>query len=166
MAICPKCSRYIDGDKSCICPPTNLQDAQADTPTPIYQHASIGSHTPTDFGPYDDEPFETSMNAYNWYLRACYWKQKASRNEGTQATMDFEQKSGIGPNGDIILSDIDLAIVKSHLKTWQGGALGGTINAVKHVRNVVNCGLKEAKDYIDNLNFAQKTANFPTGYGF
>jgi hypothetical protein len=158
MAICDLCLKDGDGDDPCTCPPRSWPgikqqaDAQADTPTPIYQRASIGSHTPTDFGPYDDEPFETSMNAYNWYLHACYWKQKASRNEGTQATMRFEQKkSGIGPDGTIILSDKDLAIVKSHIKTFLNGGYGKT-NAIKHVRNVVNCGLKEAIDYVNDLD--------------
>ena len=50
----------------------------------------IHSHTPTEWGKYDEgEPLPFDSNAYGWYLRATYWKQKFHRNEGLQLAIDF-----------------------------------------------------------------------------
>ena len=52
------------------------------------ERRSIPSHTDTEFGRYDAEPFPTEGNAYYWYTRACYWKRTANRNEGVHAIKD------------------------------------------------------------------------------
>ena len=120
---------------------------------PIDVRVSIGSHTDTEFGRYDAEPFEVEGNAYYWYKRAVYWKREANRKEGVQSTMEFQEKSHMTPTGVITLSSIDLAIVKGYLapKSYANGQTTLKISAIKHVRTVTNCGLKEAKDYVETL---------------
>jgi hypothetical protein len=107
--------------------------------TPINERRSISSHTPTEHGVYDDEPFPTEGLAYYWYQRAVYWKREAHRSEGTQQTMNFEEKhvSGMSVN--------DVKIVRDAIKAQLH------INAIKHVRTVTNLGLKEAKDICDQM---------------
>jgi hypothetical protein len=105
----------------------------------------IGSHTDTEFGRYDAEPFPVEGNAYFWYQRAVYWKREANRKDGVQATMEFKEKSVMHDDGQIVLSHYDLEIVKNHI------ANGNKINAIKHVREVTMAGLKESKDYCDVL---------------
>jgi hypothetical protein len=108
----------------------------------------IGSHTPTDFGKYDTEPFPVEGNAYYWYQRAVYWKREAHRKEGVQQTMEFQEKSyaeSIAGVTKITLSPYDLEVVKNHIKG------GNKIAAIKHVREVTMAGLKEAKYYCDAL---------------
>ena len=109
----------------------------------------IGSHTPTEFGIYDAEPFPVKHNAYGWYIRAVYWKREANRKEGVQHTMEFTDKSE-QKNGKITLSATDLAIVQGYLKP-SGEYYSHKIDAIKHVRTVTMCGLKEAKDYVETL---------------
>jgi hypothetical protein len=57
---------------------------------PINERWSISSHTRTEHGVYDDEPFPIEGTAYYWYLRAVYWKREVHRNEGVQKVMSFE----------------------------------------------------------------------------
>jgi hypothetical protein len=114
----------------------------------IDQAVSVNSHTPTDFGKYDEEPFPVEGNAYYWYLRATYWKRQANRNEGVQATMDFQEKSVAvyeGGFAKITLSQKDLSVVKEFIKAGQ------ISDAIKKVRDVTTAGLKESKDYVDSL---------------
>ena len=123
----------------------------------IDEKPMIGSHTMTEFGIYDAEPFPVEGNAYYWYIRAVYWKRESGRKEGVQSTIDFEQKScpdhaystytyGEG----VSLSPLDMGIVKNYLNL-NGPGFGNKINAIKHVRTVTGCGLKEAKDFVDAL---------------
>ena len=105
----------------------------------------------TEHGVYDDEPFETCGNAYWWYQRAVYWKRAAHRMEGQQQTMNFEEKSKT-VNSVIQLSAHDLIIVKGFLVQTLGSTFGNKIAAIRYVREVAGCGLKEAKDYVDNLS--------------
>jgi hypothetical protein len=74
---------------------------------PINERRSIGSHTKTEHGVYDDEPFETCGLAYYWYQRAVYWKREAHRSEGSQQTMSFEEKHSSG------MTVADLKVVKA-----------------------------------------------------
>lgn len=123
-------------------------------PEPIDVRPIIDSHTDTEFGRYDVEPFAVEGNAYYWYMRAVYWKREANRKEGVQSTMEFQEKSHMTPTGVITLSSIDLAIVKGYLAPKlhaNGQSLALKISAIKHVRTVTNCGLKEAKDYVETL---------------
>lgn len=112
---------------------------------PIDLRASIDSHTDTDFGKYDVEPYPVSGNAYYWYQRAVYWKREANRKEGIQQTMEFKEKSVQHPNGSIVLSPSHSQVVKYYILS------GFQINAIKAVRDFTMCGLKEAKDYCDIL---------------
>lgn len=127
----------------------------------IDQAVSVNSHTPTDFGKYDEEPFPVEGNAYYWYLRATYWKRQANRNDGVQATMDFTEKSyaeSVGTSGEYVqihLSSTDRKIVHDYLTKTTSNGFHDKILAIKHVRSVANCGLTAAKDYVDNF-FAQK----------
>ena len=118
----------------------------------IDEKPMIGSHTMTEFGIYDAEPFPVEGNAYYWYIRAVYWKRESGRKEGVQSTIDFEQKSTYTFDG-ICLSPLDMGIVKNYLNPNgpNGPGFGNKINAIKHVRTVTGCGLKEAKDFVDAL---------------
>ena len=107
--------------------------------SPINERTSISSHTPTEHGVYDDEPFETCGNAYHWYQRAVYWKREAHRNEGQQATMEFDKSSANG------LSSKDIAIVRNFILQQHH------IEAIKHVREVTSMGLLEAKNLCDKM---------------
>jgi hypothetical protein len=123
---------------------------------PIDTLPIIGSHTATECGIYDAEPFPVEGNAYYWYIRAVYWKREANRKEGVQQTMDFTEKSNAvygGPLvGDIItLAPHDLKIVKDFITGPMNGGFTNKINAIKYVRTVAGCGLKEAKDYVNSL---------------
>src|ERR1035438_7607239 len=106
-----------------------------ETRTPINERRSISSHTLTDHGVYDDEPFPTEGNAYHWYQRAVYWKREAHRNEGQQATMDFDKSSGNG-----FMSSGDTAVVRNLISKQR------QIDAIKHVRTVTTMSLYEAKN--------------------
>jgi hypothetical protein len=106
---------------------------------PINERRSISSHTLTEHGVYDDEPFPTEGLAYYWYQRAVYWKREAHRSEGVQQKMDFEEKH---PSG---MSLGDLKIVQDYIK------LGQQIQAIKHVRTVTSMGLIESKTLCDKL---------------
>lgn len=108
----------------------------------------IGSHTTTEFGLYDAEPFPVEGNAYYWYIRAVYWKRMANRKEGVQGTMEFVEKSHVvydGPNPHFHLSSTDLYDVKNFIK------VGQVINAIKRVREVTNSSLVDSKEYVDSL---------------
>jgi hypothetical protein len=106
---------------------------------PINERRSISSHTRTEHGVYDDEPFPTEGLAYYWYQRAVYWKREAHRSEGSQQTMDFEEKHSSG------MTMADLKIVRDYINE------GEQINAIKHVRKVTKWGLLESKDLCDKL---------------
>ncbi len=106
---------------------------------PINERRSINSHTRTEHGVYDDEPFPTEGLTYYWYQRAVYWKREAHRSAGTQETMDFEEKHSSG------MRAVDLTVVRNLIKNQQ------QINAIKHVREVTALGLKEAKDICDDI---------------
>jgi hypothetical protein len=114
---------------------------------PPINEASVSSHTRTEHGVYDDEPIATEGNAYYWYMRAVYWKHLAHRKEGVQAAMNFEEKSAV-VDGQIILSPADLKIVKSQLDGLNPVKI---LAAIKYVRTITGCGLKEAKDYLEAL---------------
>ena len=115
-----------------------------ETRTPINERRSISSHTLTDHGVYDDEPFPTEGNAYHWYQRAVYWKREAHRNEGQQATMDFDKSSGNGFSFSFMSSG-DTAIVRNLIFKQQ------QIQAIKHVRTVTTMSLIEAKNLCDKM---------------
>jgi len=110
-----------------------------DTELPINERRSISSHTLTEHGVYDDEPFPTEGLAYYWYQRAVYWKREAHRSEGIQQTMNFEEKHFSG------MSSNDVKIVRDNIKA------GMFIGAIKHVRTVTSLGLSESKDICDKL---------------
>src|ERR1039458_3395760 len=80
-------------------------------PEPVDQKPVINSHTQTEFGLYDAEPFPVEGNTYYWYLRAVYWKCEANRKDGVQTTMEFTQKSRQETGGKIVLSLEDMKIV-------------------------------------------------------
>src|ERR1035438_5316522 len=110
-----------------------------ETRTPINERRSISSHTLTDHGVYDDEPFPTEGNAYHWYQRAVYWKRETHRNEGQQTTMDFDKSSASG------LSSKDTKIVRDYILEQR------QIDAIKHVREVTSMGLVDAKNLCDKM---------------
>ncbi len=114
--------------------------------TPVNERRSICSHTRTEHGVYDDEPFATEGNAYYWYMRAVYWKTLARRNEGQQQVMEFES---IEVCPGIILPSSELKTVRDFIKSGQ------IINAIKHVRTVTMTGLKESKDFVDKLRIKE-----------
>ena len=120
-------------------------------PETIDERPVIGSHTKTEFGIYDSEPFPVEGNAYYWYIRAVYWKREANRREGVQATLEFDSTSKQTVSGGIVLSAADMKTVMGYLTTKGPGGYVQTINAIKHVRGVTLCGLVQAKDFVDKL---------------
>jgi len=110
-----------------------------DSELPINERRSISSHTPTEHGVYDDEPFAVEGLAYYWYQRAVYWKREAHRREGTQQTMNFEESHP----GEMTMGDFK--IVRDQIKA------GMFIGAIKHVRTVTNMSLLNAKDICNKL---------------
>jgi hypothetical protein len=113
--------------------------------TPINERRSISSHTVTEHGVYDDEPFPTEGLAYYWYQRAVYWKRTAHRSEGVQQTMSFSEKHIDVDGVKYEMSFGDMKIVRNYIKQEQ------FIAAIKHVREVTGMGLKDAKDICDKL---------------
>lgn len=110
-----------------------------DTELPISERRSISSHTPTEHGVYDDEPFPTEGLAYYWYQRAVYWKREAHRSEGAQQTMNFEEKYDSG------LTMEDLKTAQNYIKDDK------ILYAIKHVRSVTCMSLVEAKDLCEKI---------------
>ena len=115
-----------------------------DTELPINERRSISSHTPTEHGVYDDEPFPTEGLAYYWYQRAVYWKREAHRSDGVQQKMNFDSPT-TGVDTATGLCNADLQITRNLIKSGQ------FINAIKHVRTVSNWGLVESKNLCDQL---------------
>ncbi len=113
--------------------------------TPINERRSISSHTVTEHGVYDDEPFPTEGLAYYWYQRAVYWKRTAHRSEGKQETMSFSGEPVDVDGVKYEMSFGDLKIVRNYIKTDQ------FIVAIKHVRTVTSMGLKDAKNLCDKI---------------
>ncbi len=129
--------------------PPKTGETAPETEVPINERRSIPSHTDTEFGRYDAEPFPTEGNAYHWYVRACYWKRTANRNEGVQQTLAFEPNLCLsgpqpGPTGRWMTAN-DREIVRAFIKS------GHNINAIKTVREITALGLKASKDYVDKL---------------
>lgn len=107
----------------------------------------INSHTPTEWGKYDEaEPLPFDANAYGWYLRATYWKQKFHRNEGLQRAIDFGKPvskwkvPNSGTHGNL-----DLQTVMNYCTSNQ------KINGIKYIREQSGWGLKESKDWIEEF---------------
>ena len=118
---------------------TMIEVLKNESAKPINERRSISSHTMTEHGVYDDEPFPTEGNAYWWYQRAVYWKREAHRSEGQQQTMNFEEKHSSG------MSANNLMTVRNFIKAGQ------FINAIKHVRMVTSTSLFEAKELCEKL---------------
>ena len=114
-----------------------MDDSPYDVDKPINERRSISSHTPTEHGVYDDEPFPTEGLAYYWYQRAVYWKREAHRSEGTQQTMNFEEKHSGGM--------VDLKTVRKYIKSGQ------FINAIKHIREVTDMDLMDSKELAEKI---------------
>src|ERR1700688_1694955 len=116
--------------------------------TPINERRSISSHTLTEHGVYDDEPFAIEGLAYYWYQRAVYWKREAHRNEGIQQTMNFDRPANWQTTGVDTATGIcnaDLQITRNYLKE------GHLINAIKHIRTVTSLGLVESKNLCNKM---------------
>lgn len=123
----------------------------AELEVPINERVSIDSHTRTEHGLYDDEPFSVSGNAYYWYQRAVYWKRQALRAEGQQKVMDFTAKpkpkvSSLGPKTE--LSGYDLSQVREYVYKHH------IIDAITYIRTHLNCSLYEAKNLVDEIRAA------------
>jgi len=114
----------------------------------------INSHTQTEYGKYDaDEPLPFESNAYGWYIRACYWKQKFHRNEGIQMAVDFGKpmpKTSKWKRPEALpgFSAVDLDALYNTIRPF-GSPFDNKINGIKQVREVTGMGLKESKDFVD-----------------
>jgi len=128
----------------------------------IDQHDIINSHTQTEYGRYDtDEPLPFESNAYGWYIRACYWKQKFHRNEGIQKAIDFSEtqetrflvqaKKYHIPHGFAVPLHVNLDDLMMILKPIFPNTYSNKINGIKYVRDQSALGLKESKDFVDHF---------------
>jgi hypothetical protein len=128
----------------------------------IDQKPTINSHTQTEYGKYDaDEPLPFESNAYGWYLRACYWKQKFHRNEGIQQAINFgetqetrflaQAKKYHIPHGSAVPLHVDLDELAAILKPTFPSTYANKINGIKYVRDQSALGLTESKDFVDHF---------------
>ena len=126
----------------------------------IDQKPVINSHTQTEYGKYDaDEPLPFESNAYGWYIRACFWKQKFHRNEGIQKAVDFgetqetrflaQAKKYHIPHGFAVPLHVDLDDLMMSLKPTFPNMYANKINGIKYVRDQSALGIKESKDFVD-----------------
>jgi len=100
---------------------------------------TIGSHTDTEFGHYDDGPFLIECNTYGWYLRATYWKRQYKRNEGIQKVIDFDRPDRLYmgfqiPVGMDVPYGVDLQELVNILKPTMPNMFSNKINGIKYVR--------------------------------
>ena len=109
-----------------------------DSELPINERRSISSHTPTEHGVYDDEPFAVEGLAYYWYQRAVYWKREAHRSDGVQQTMNF------GPQVPGLTIE-DIKTTRSYIKA------GRFFTAIKHIHKITNMSLVDSKELAKKL---------------